>query len=98
MRWINVEDALPINNSYVLVYLKNMPWIDEKDKNGKRFYKVVRFIKGKRSEEITNIITSSDQWGNNLKPYCWKEFGPSTYFGQEVDYWMEIPLLPEACK
>jgi hypothetical protein len=32
-----------------------------------------------------------DEHGNNLKPYCWYEFGPSNHFGQDVDYWCELP-------
>lgn len=39
----------------------------------------------------SKIHTEDDEYGNNLRPYRWHTFGPSKYFGQEVDYWMEIP-------
>lgn len=38
----------------------------------------------------SSVIRVSDEHGNNLKPYAWRTFGPSTYFGQEIDRWMEI--------
>jgi hypothetical protein len=95
--WINIEDKLPEDNSYVLVHLINMPWLDENDREGKRFFKVVKFKKGFSAKELkeNNIecYRARDQWENNLKPYSWSEFGPCHYFGQEVDYWMEIPRL-----
>lgn len=36
-----------------------------------------------------------DVHGNNTVPYVWEEFGPSSYSGQEVDYWCELPVVPE---
>lgn len=91
MNWISTEDRLPRNNDYVLVHLIDKPWLDNDDIEGKRFFQVAKFLQGKTREELKGVITSSDQWGNNLKPYCWSEFGPSTHWGQEVDFWMEIP-------
>lgn len=35
--------------------------------------------------------TSADEGMNNERPYVWKTFGPSSYFGQEVDRWLPIP-------
>jgi hypothetical protein len=40
------------------------------------------------------VWTGADEGGNNMKPYAWRDFGPGDFFGQEVDYWMEIPKLP----
>ena len=37
--------------------------------------------------------SSEDEGMNNERPYCWFN-PPSTYFGQDVDYWMPIPKLP----
>jgi hypothetical protein len=39
----------------------------------------------------SNSYKSGDEHGNNQMPYRWQAFGPDAYFGQEVDYWMEIP-------
>jgi len=49
-----------------------------------------RFIKaGKRSD----AYFEEDEKDNNKRPYKWFTFGPSIYFGQDVDYWMKIPTL-----
>jgi len=48
-----------------------------------------------RSVKRSDIYKAGDEDGNNLRPYSWHTFGPSAYSGQEVDYWMEIPSLPE---
>ena len=45
--------------------------------------------KSKRS----SVYKSGDVCGNNLVPYKWDEFGPSSHFGQDVDYWCELPEL-----
>jgi hypothetical protein len=39
----------------------------------------------------SSVYRSSDAHGNNTVPYCWEEFGPSKYFGKEVDFWCELP-------
>ena len=41
----------------------------------------------------SHVYQTGDEYGNNLRPYCWLSFGPDTWFGQDVDYWMEIPPL-----
>jgi len=98
MTWISTEDKLPLDNSYVLVHLIDMPWLDRDDKEGKRFYKVVKFHKGKSKEELEKmkhkVYCANDEWSNNKRPYGWSN-EPSHYFGQDVDFWMEIPLLRE---
>lgn len=97
MKWINVENRLPQDNSYVLIHLRDMPWHDIDDLLGKRFYKIVKFHKGKSKEELQEmehkVYCANDEWSNNKKPYGWSN-PPSHYFGQEVDFWMEIPLCP----
>lgn len=39
----------------------------------------------------SSTYKAEDEDGNNHRPYNWCTFGPSNYFGQEVDKWMEIP-------
>jgi len=46
-------------------------------------------LKSKRSQ----IYRSEDEHGNNLKPYYWSQFGPDSFFGQSITYWMYIPSL-----
>lgn len=36
------------------------------------------------------IIKGEDQDGNNLVPYEWDTFGPTKFFGQEIDCWQPI--------
>ena len=43
----------------------------------------------------SSIYKSCDEEGNNLVPYNWEEFGPSAYFGQEVDTWARLPAYGE---
>lgn len=38
----------------------------------------------------SQVFKGSDEHGNNLVSYSWRTFGTMDYFGQEVDYWMEI--------
>ena len=100
MKWISVEDELPQDNTYVLIHLIDMPWLDENDIEGKRFYKIARFHKGKSKKELAEMkcpISARDEWGNNNRPYGWSN-PPSHYCGQEVNFWMEIPLLNEEIK
>ena len=96
----SVEDGLPDDRSYVLVHLTLTNWGDRDDPEGKRYWKVAKFVRGLSKEDryllapnddrrITYCLEDED--GNNLRPYAWEEFGPSSYFGQDVDYWCELP-------
>jgi hypothetical protein len=40
----------------------------------------------KRSE----VITSDDENGNNLRPYSFHAFGPDHFFGQSITHWQAI--------
>ena len=99
---INVNDRTPKNKQYVLVLLNNDNWCDSDDPEGDRYYKVVKFIKGLSKEDRKKLpddnmskflFSGGDEDGNNLKPYCWDSFGASSYFGQDVDYWFELPQI-----
>ena len=37
------------------------------------------------------LFKSEDEQSNNKKPYCWQQFGPGCFFGQDIDCWMYIP-------
>jgi hypothetical protein len=99
MKMINVKVKRPNNNQYVLVHLIKDNWGDDDDPDGNRYFKVVKFIRGISTEERDKLLDSDqrkvtyrsgDEGGNNKVPYTWNEFGPGSYFGQEVDYWMEL--------
>lgn len=51
-------------------------------------------------EKVTNkrsaVTKAEDEDGNNLRPYNWVAFDHRHHYGQEVDYWMPIPSLPNA--
>lgn len=40
----------------------------------------------------SNSFHKEDEWGNNLKPYCWDQFGPDYFFGQDIYEWAYIPV------
>jgi hypothetical protein len=80
MKLISVKHRLPEYNQYVLAHLVLNNWHDEDDPNGNRYWVVVKFKKAAVE-------------GNNLQPFQWREFGHSTFFGQQVDYWCELPKI-----
>ena len=95
------KGEFPKNKTYVLIHVPTRPWGDSDDEVGK-FWKVAKFIRGISEEERTalpftdarrNNYRGSDVHGNNLVPYKWDEFGPGSYFGQEVENWCELPLI-----
>lgn len=95
-----VKDELPIENEYVLIHLTKDNWGDNDDPEGKRYYRVAKFEKGisqkqremlvKKKDSRGNTYDRADEHANNEVPYCWKEFGPSCFFGQEVDFWVRL--------
>lgn len=100
MKKINVKDRLPRNNQYVLAHITRDNWRDSDDPEGDRYFRVVKFKKGLSEEKRSalpsnhprkNSYRSEDVGGNNQVPYGWDEFGPGSYFGQEVDFWFELP-------
>jgi hypothetical protein len=43
----------------------------------------------------SRIHRFGDEGFNNQRAFGFKPFGPGSHWGHEVDYWMEIPELPE---
>ena len=102
MNLISVNEKLPANNQYVLIHLTIKNWFDSEDYIGNRYWRVAKFKLGisekerillKDNDKRKPIYYSEDEYGNNKRPFCWDEFGPSNHFGQDVDYWCELPLL-----
>lgn len=103
MKLISTQDRLPNDRTYVLIHLPDRPWGDSDDEVGKR-WKVAKFIRGisdkerealPLSDERRNRYRGADKWSNNTVPYNWESFGPDSYDGQEVDYWCELPEIPQ---
>jgi len=104
MKKISVKDRLPRDKQYVLVHLTLNNWGDSDDPEGDRYYTVVKFVKGLSEEDRKKLphddpnkylFKGADVFGNNQVPYYWREFGPGSYFGQEVDFWFELPKSDE---
>lgn len=76
--WTDVKDSLPPLGIYVLVHLKDQPWLDSTDPDGV-FHDVVKLVK--------------QDWymPNNKGEHIWQSFGPASYFEQDVDRWTAIP-------
>ena len=96
----HIKDRKPEDNSYVLIHLTIDNWGDRDNPEGKRYWRVAKFVRGISQEERELLsdndkrkgsLRSGDEYGNNQVAYVWDEFGPSTHFGQNVDYWCELP-------
>ncbi len=95
-------EKLPNNNQYVLARFQESPWGDDDAKNNEHEWVVVKFIKGiteierdKLSDDDDRKKTyhSADEWINNREGYYWDKSGPGSFFGQECDYWCELPEI-----
>lgn len=103
MKWHLTEKELPPEGIPVLIYIPNRPWFQGENPKHIR-YKVAWLKKGisqkerkalSSNDERKYIITGSDEYGNNLKPYSFEEFGPDSFFGQEVKAWAYIDYYEE---
>ena len=103
--WISVEDRLPEEDVAVLIWsgcisvaklekgitmaereAMKRGEIDDPESEGWNLSNGWFMVK--RSDSIR----ACDEWGNNLKPYCWAAVdGMVHYFGQNVKYWMPLP-------
>lgn len=90
--WISVTERLPEDGQIVLCYWYNIHCATRDN------YTAMRFRKGRTAEQLVSVksYNSSDQWGNNLRPYCWDDpHGPLSLFGQDVSHWMPLPEPPK---
>ena len=89
-KWIPTSKVLPQEGKYVLGRSNHGYWIPKEVKCA-----VVRLVKGISMEERkrtgNKTIRVGDQEGNNLVPYCWEEYGPGSFFGQDITHWCPIP-------
>lgn len=100
MKIIDCTERLPENGQYVLAHFPDRPWSVPDCPGNKHKWVVVQFVRGTSPEEREELPHSDprkyrtrgcDQHGNNLVPYCWNAFGPSSFFGQEASVWCALP-------
>lgn len=98
------QGQMPPANQYVLIHVPDRPWCDCDDMYGVK-WDVAKCVYGISAAEREKLSKSNsyfdrerareyrpgDEAFNNLKPYAFSEFGPGSYFGQEVDEWCELP-------
>ena len=77
---ISTKDQLPEKDIFVLGRCVMTNW-GAKDQEGCQ-WKVVSL----RDDTIQ---------GNNETLYSWDSFGASTFFGQDIDYWVPLPRVSE---
>lgn len=101
-RSTETERALPSDNTYVLAHYNGGNWNDSDDQKGCEWV-VAKFIIGISTEEREKLSECKrkhtwkpqDEGFNNERPYYWSTFGPSSFFGQDVDFWCELPNCDE---
>ena len=91
MTWISVKDRLPEDKTYVLIHITWDNCFDSDDQRGVNI-KVAKFVRKTPFQLINYLQVSGDM------PYSWQEFGPSSFRGKDVDYWMPISELPTEVK
>lgn len=99
----------PQHGKYVLIFCGKFPWRSRDDDQGK-YWRVAKFLRGISMAERSKMIFSGDpqekrrakeyrpedEYLGNLVPYCFREFGPASYFGQDIDAWAELPIIHSA--
>lgn len=101
--WIPTDEKLPPEGEYVLVVHTRGTWIDEGDPDRVNCV-VAKLVRGISHAERTALRAvndprasryhRADEHANNERPYCWDTFGPDSFFGQMISYWMPIPPPP----
>ncbi len=103
-QWISVKDRLPEGGKYVLCRHTRGTWRDSQDQENVNCV-VLKFVRGISiaerekmawdSSDRKRIYKSEDEHGNNQRPYNWQEFGPDSFFGQDISHWMPLPEPPK---
>lgn len=102
------KGEMPPENNYVLIYCSNKPWFDPSDQ-ANVYWKVAKMVRGISFDERLELLNSGDpgkviranqyhkgdMGDNNAVAYIFEEFGPSSWFGQDIEYWCELPNIKE---
>jgi hypothetical protein len=107
--WISVEERLPEEGKYVIVWVGSAQvariekGITEEERQKMKNGEVEDIIEYGWSQSTgfmplkrSNLYKACDVHGNNRVPYCWKaNGGPIEWFGQNVTHWMPLPEPPK---
>lgn len=107
--WISVEERLPEEGKYVIVWVGSAQvariekGITEEERQKMKNGEVEDRIEYGWSQSTgfmplkrSNLYKACDVHGNNRVPYCWKaNGGPMEWFGQNVTHWMPLPEPPK---
>jgi len=85
MKWISVEEALPVHGQAVLVRRNQDNWHMKHTVVDGTSRQVWRW-----QAAIFKFRPPDDYSPNNRRPYVWEEFGPGKLFGQDVSHWAAI--------
>lgn len=96
-QWISVKERLPPEGKYVVGRHNRGTWIDSDDQENVNcvIVKLKRGISASEREKTgSKTYSADDEWGNNLVPYSFHEFGVDNFNGQSITHWMPLPEPP----
>ena len=107
--WISVEDRLPEENEYVMIWCGECQiariekGISEEQRNAMKRGELDdpcetgwTLSSGYFTLKRSQSYKACDEQGNNRVPYCWyANDGPMKWFGQEVTHWAYLPQPPK---
>jgi len=94
----HVKDKLPRSGQWVCARYTGGNWGVSEDL---LYWVVAKFVTGISIAEREALpdgdrkrtYKGGDEAWNNTRPYEWDTHGALSIFGQEVDYWFELPVL-----
>jgi len=106
--WIRVEDRLPAENEYVMIWCGQCQiariekGISEEQRKAMKRGELDdpcetgwTLSSGYFTLKRSQSYKACDEQGNNRVPYCWyANGGPMQWFGQDVTHWMPLPEPP----
>lgn len=106
-RWISVDERLPEEGEFVLIYVGEIQvarlekGISIADRNRMKKGVIADPIVGysdfdKRPVKRSDVFKRCDEQGNNKVSYIWiANGGPMQWFGQYATHWMPLPQPPK---
>lgn len=107
--WISVEDRLPNEGEYVLIFTGSIhvaeikKGISEEERKRMRNGEISdpkllmwTLSEGNHYVPRSCLYSEGDVDGNNTVPYCWRaRSGSMRWLGQDVTHWMPLPEAPK---